>query len=93
MIDLSVPLSTSSSSSSTAASAPISLRLSLPSSDKAISLPLLQRLRRTFVKMHGSSIASVGMLGDAARHEAAQEGNSGEAQVAKRFAAWICESL
>jgi protein KTI12 len=69
------------------------LALDLPATSKPINMAVLQRLRRSFVRMHGSGMASVNALGDAARSEAAQEKGDGESVIAKRFALWLCESL
>ena len=86
-VKLSIPVSGSPQRSE------LSLLLDLPPTRRAVNLPTLQRLRRTFVRMHSSSMASTNVVGDAARDESRADGSAGEADVAKRFAGWLCESL
>ncbi|KDN45088.1 chromatin associated protein KTI12 [Tilletiaria anomala UBC 951] len=70
----------------------VPLTVNLPATSKPVNLPTLQRLRRTFVRAHGTGNASVNVLGDAARAEVNSE-EAGELEIAKRFASWLCESL
>lgn len=64
----------------------------VPPLSRPLGLAALQRYRRSFVRMHATGLASINVLGDAAREEAQNEAVA-QREIARRFAAWLGEVL